>query len=721
MADYDGQGSSPDYKELWRKAKAEREEAQQRAARAEAELGSAKILSQETTFVEFIRGCHLNLSRPIRVRTTDRSIRQSLTSPTGRLCPTHLRFWNDFHSLQRDMYTKVLNLLEPEDKHSPRIFSSRMALETLGRELHLSILTSEADLQSYVRFAVENQVRRILDVLKSIPEARGHLPVLGDIWFDNHTNTLTERLGPHSTDGGDKPTRSNSDQFCVHRTVDGRKSLLTIVEYKPSGKLPPEQIRSGFRDMPLWQDVVQQPVVPTDRDEKLQYIAQLRAATVATQMHDSMIKDGVAYACMTTGPVQVFFHIPENEPEVLEYFVAEPNLDCEWTGPEGDWAREPVTAVSRMMALCLMSLTTSVRSQKWRNKAISGMKRWNVDVQQILAGVSDDELQSSPMGSEYCPSSPLGSSPVARGPILRSRAGCQDGIKSSPPYDDSDPDSPPDHENGQKRRRSQLPSSSPTPQKPNPRAKRPNKQSSQRPEEEIDSLDYCSQACLLGLRNEGELDDRCPNYERHRCSQSTNRHLISLAEFAGALKAQLDQSLDSYITPCGSPDSGGIPLRLSLMPYGYTVVGKGTPMELQNLTRREAEVYHVLRSCQGSAIPVCLGTIDLEMIYFVHPSVCIKQMILLSWAGESVCFSENEVWKSLKRAKRALSRYHARHQSLLDPDSIVWNPELERVQLLNLHSVTLSKVFLQHPNQNNRKRSRSIIAENSGPKRLRAR
>jgi hypothetical protein len=718
MAEYDSKHSSPDYKKLWEQANAEREKAEEGRARAEEELDQARSDTQQTSFAEFIKGCHFHLSRPIRVQTTDWSTRESLTSPAGRLCPTHLRFWNDFHSLQRDVYTKVLNLLEPADKRSPRLFSFRLALESLGRELHLRLLTSEADLQSYARFAVENQVHQIFVALKSNPGMLDHLPALGDIWFDNHANTLNASLGPRSSRGGDKPTRSNTDQFCVHRTVDGKNSLLTIVEYKPSGKLPPEQIRAGFRDMGVWQDVVQLSAVPTDREERLQYIAQLRVATVAAQVHDSMIKDGVAYACMTTGSVQVFFHVPENDPETLKYFVAEPNLDCESSGSEENWAREPVTAVGRMLALCLMSLTTPVRSQAWRNEAISRMKRWTVDVQQILAGVSDDDLQSNPSGSEYFPSSPLGSSPASRGPSLRSRSSCQDGMTSPPPSDDSDTDRPPHDEQGQKRRRSLL-LSSPTPEQARPRAKRPTQQPSRGPQEETETLDYCSQRCLLGLRNHGELDNQCPNYERHRCFQSTDRHLISLAQFTDALKEQLDKSLDSHITPCGTPDSGGVPLRLSLMPYGYTVVGKGTPDELQHRTRREAEVYGVLRSCQGKAIPVFLGTINLHLVYFVHPGVCIKHMILLSWAGEPVRPWQNKVWESVNRAKRALARYHIRHQGFSEPNSTMWNPEFERVQLVNLHSVTLSPPILRTLDQKGRKRSSSVAMENPSQKQFR--
>lgn len=149
---------------------------------------------------------------------------------------------------------------------------------------------------------------------------------------------------------------------------------MTILEYKPSAKLPPEQLRAGFQDMNVWEAIVQRSRIPVDREEKLQYIAQLRAATVATQVYDSMIKDGVPYACLTTWLGQVFFHVSETEVETLMYFLAEPNPDVD-SMDQADWTQEPVTAIGRIVSLCLMSLTMPLRSQAWRDKATGEIHR----------------------------------------------------------------------------------------------------------------------------------------------------------------------------------------------------------------------------------------------------------------------------------------------------------------------------------------------------------
>lgn len=324
----------------------------------------------------------------------------------------------------------------------------------------------------------------------------------------------------------------------------------------------------------------------------------------------------------------------------------------------------------------------------------------------------------SASSSEYSPSSPIRSSPVARAPILRPRTSCQDKPTTPLPSDDSDSDSPSNRQ-GQKRHQSQAFTPSPTPARPdNSKRKIFPGASSQKPQEETESLDYCSQRCLLGLRGRGELDAQCPNYERHRCSQPTDRHLIDQTQLAKFLKAQLDDSLDNHITPCGLPDSGGVSLRLSLMPYGYTFIGKGMPIELANRARQEAETYQILRSCQDTAIPVCMGMIHLQHTYFVHPGFCVKQLLLISWAGEPACRSQSGVLESIKAAKQAITRCGIRHLALSQPANTLWNPQIKRVQLVNFDMATWSRLNLL-PSLRHTQRKRLIGAEVPKPKRPR--
>jgi hypothetical protein len=67
-----------------------------------------------------------------------------------------------------------------------------IALEELARRFALRPISSEQGLETYERIAVEDHVRDIISELCKIPAAREEF-MLGDgIWFDNHTNALTE-------------------------------------------------------------------------------------------------------------------------------------------------------------------------------------------------------------------------------------------------------------------------------------------------------------------------------------------------------------------------------------------------------------------------------------------------------------------------------------------------------------------------------------------------
>lgn len=68
------------------------------------------------------------------------------------------------------------------------------------------------------------------------------------------------------------------------------------------------------------------------------------------------------------------------------------------------------------------------------------------------------------------------------------------------------------------------------------------------------------------------------------------------------------------------------------MPFGYTILGKGTTDGRWPAVRQEEDVYRILHSVQGSAVPVCLGTIDLDWTYF-YRGLWITHFLMLSWGG----------------------------------------------------------------------------------------
>ncbi|EED22524.1 conserved hypothetical protein [Talaromyces stipitatus ATCC 10500] len=204
-----------------------------------------------------------------------------------------------------------------------------------------------------------------------------------------------------------------------------------------------------------------------------------------------------------------------------------------------------------------------------------------------------------------------------------------------------------------------------------------------------ESLDFCTQRCLLSLKTGDWLDENCPNVDRHRNANSKH-HQIHVSDFLRLLKWQLDNDLDHYCTPCGESGIRGFPFKISLMPFGYTILGKGTTDRRWPIVRQEENVYQVLRSVQGSAVPVFLGTIDIEWIYF-HEGFRITHFLILSWGGDQfnpLC-CEEERWNEYQRTKEDIRRLGVRHGDLHE-SNILWNTELGRVQFIDFHKAELS-------------------------------
>jgi hypothetical protein len=67
-----------------------------------------------------------------------------------------------------------------------------IALEEVARRFALRPISSEQGIETYERIAVEDYVRDIISELCKIPAAREEFILSDSVWFDNHTNALTE-------------------------------------------------------------------------------------------------------------------------------------------------------------------------------------------------------------------------------------------------------------------------------------------------------------------------------------------------------------------------------------------------------------------------------------------------------------------------------------------------------------------------------------------------
>lgn len=670
------------------RAEEQQRQAEERQQQAEEQQRQAEQRMRNTTLAEYLDACHTHLSMPLTVAHASRSTKGTIPTPHGKYCPSRLEHWADFAVQQAEMYKIVLRYLQPARADAPRLFSPVVALDDLGRSLRRNPISSEKDLEFIEQSGKDRHVQDVVSALCSIPAACKELRLGHGLRFDNHANALDDEAA-EARETDVKSGRMQPDQFCVNRLDDSTSTLLMTVEYKPPHKLSVENLCAGLRPMDFWDEVVNSETVPTETAEKLTYNAMRLTGAALVQEYHVMIQEGLAYSYISTGIALVFLYVPEDEPSRLYYHLCVPNKDVPSAGDESH--HYPLTAVARLLCFTLMCCATSLRSNAWRNEAKKIIRVWATDFEHARSQIPEEQLNQTPPGSEYVPSSPIGSPDGGiRRRSTRSHPVCTPSpCDSTAPGDastssESDSNATAHH---RKRNHSQVASSPPQPSAQRPTTSQPGGGGHTRRM----SSSYCTQRCLLGLRDGGALDFGCPNVSDHRRGEETERHEITLAEMVRALQRQLDEDVDSC-EPFGVCGRAGAPFKLRCSLYGYTVVGKGTTAELWSRVSREAGFYQILRGVQGSAVPVFLGSIDMAQTYHLHGAGDIRHMLLMSWGGEPLTQSQWQETSSTRKAAmksaHKIYRLGVRHGDLRR-ENILWNTELKRVLIIDFHKSEL--------------------------------
>lgn len=211
------------------------------------------------------------------------------------------------------------------------------------------------------------------------------------------------------------------------------------------------------------------------------------------------------------------------------------------------------------------------------------------------------------------------------------------------------------------------------------------------------AVQLCTQRCLLGLQQDGPLDENYPNVKLHRQGRRGCRHCIDTGTLVQLLQQQLDEDLDHNCTPFGARGSYGAPFKITCAAYGYTVVRKGTTSQLWKEVSHEAEIYQVLKRAQGSAVPVFLGAIDLTNIYFLHGAGEMRHMLLMAWGGDSATNrKKGTVYRREKfRSIQEIRSLGIIHQDLRS-DNIIWNIELNPALVIDFHRAELDRRLISN-------------------------
>ena len=140
------------------------------------------------------------------------------------------------------------------------------------------------------------------------------------------------------------------------------------------------------------------------------------------------------------------------------------------------------------------------------------------------------------------------------------------------------------------------------------------------------------------------------------------------------------------------------------------MVGKGTVLAFVKDLCHEAEVYRWLKTVQGVHVPICLGSIDLDKLYYYDARIRIVHLMLLSWAGECLDGSKTSAstdgprWTSdLVRAVNAIHGAGVLHRDIRMPN-LVWNEEKRRIVMVDSRHPNTSVITIKAVVEEERKK-----------------
>ena len=732
------------------KAEQELQQAEQREQKekedrqkAEEELHEAKEETRPTTLLEYLSLCHEHWSESISVETNKSlSTQGDPSNAKGKLRPDRLEPWDDFLETQKMILESLYSVYPLHEM--PQYFANRNFVKTQGEIVASRKLASEQDLVILQRTIVETPVTGIVAHLKSRDIVCEEFGLAEGIDFHNHLNSLNEenadglaqqleaqKLEPSTPRRLPPPiSHGRPDQICVYTTfADGTQPTL-VVEYKAPHKVTCDHLRHVLRrDRPPLEldSVINRLNVPPPQDTEahFEYHAERLVAAVISQTFSYMVACGTQYGYVSTGEAFIFLRIkPEENARTVYYHLAIPNADVKAQKKKFPTTDSYLnrTAVSQVLAFSLHAIKSVQDPQEWRERVTKTLETWEVDYEAILKEIPETPKiagEPSPFLSEYVPRTYKLVVPKPTRLLRSSNATHNDSAtqkhQGTPPSSDDE----------------SAPSNTPTRPQRGPSGKQGQRGQRGQRNKPLNGAAYssrggqrrafCTQLCLQGLAQGGSLDRQCPNVFNH-CEKGyrSDRHQLSGEEFRMLLDEQLRRGRGNACQPLWMQGARGALFRVTLTSHGYTVVGKGTVTAFVKHLRHEAEVYRRLVTLQGTYIPICLGSIDLDEPFYYDTGVRIIHFILLSWAGKSLDDSKTAIginrqpWTSdLVRAINAIHGAGVLHRDIRMPN-LLWNEETKRIMVIDFERAEIVKAQAVRqalaPISPNRKRKRALTS-----------
>ncbi|KAG5984189.1 hypothetical protein E4U55_005802 [Claviceps digitariae] len=709
---------------------------------------------QQATFEEFHWNCHVHVYTKLRLGS-ESNCTTGLTWVDGRFYPRRIQPWSTSERNSHYQHFEVARLA-CGDK---RLFPSKAFSQTSGENISLREATTEKAVVLFEKVATEDAILRIFKYLQTLPEIRAKYG-FDDIQLVDKLNTSTyagvsqlaneekgreqepslqERTGRSKRVASDDPIqpRGMYPDGLVYRVQSNRQRTVTCVyEHKAAHKLLPKDVKSALSKETLLTDVVQQLNSNSSKQgaEKEIFLAELGIAMALTQVFHYMISFGVTYGFIAAGKTLLLLRIRRDDPQTLYCHPCVPSEDVGDIREGAPGTHIQHTAVAELLSFLLSSLESNENEsatlqaqalEKFLENANQVLRKWPEPYEDAAHSLSQEVMESMSSSSSSSPPSTPGKSefkskaaPTGRVIPSRGKSSCK------PPHQDLNETDESDAESNE------PPSTSRTSQRIIKRKGSPLNRSSEKKVSTQSSASkgqYCTQACLLGLKMGMVLDDKCPNVSLHRAAaKSDTSHPLTITEFCCHVSERLrkDPYRDCYsLQSWGKEGAVGVLFKIELNPYGYIFVGKGTRSHYLPILEKECRVYKRLEALQGWQIPVHLGLIHLDRGYMLPGGIRAVHMMLMSWVGERAVdegLDEAELKEWQQRTSEAIKNAGIFHDDER-PANILWSRERGCPMFVDF-SHSRFRAPPEHQQLSNikkaAKRNRKLFRENKSHKRV---
>ncbi|KAL8760650.1 MAG: hypothetical protein Q9184_003177 [Pyrenodesmia sp. 2 TL-2023] len=649
--------------------------------------GQSQLL-QKSTMLELLDACHKHFDTFFTVEANpDKSTAGTITRPDGKAHPAWLKPWLDFSRLQSDTFQRAHDKLHPPGSSPQRLFHALNTIKENAERLQGRI-ASEADVRTWQIRYVDPYVRQVCAALGAHvyfpPTSHALIPDPSDIFYPPPATSISESISESSRPA---PKPVNADQFCVYNHCEGGQPLLShVIELKAPHKMRGQVLRNSVKHEAIINvaKVRDRYDIPVDEGEKAVYYGQRLLAAATAQTYDYMLDCACLYGCIVTGETLIFLKIDENDTTTLYYHIADPLREP--MGENGQGFQASKTSVAQALTFFLMASPSTPYSQDWVRQAKAAAEVWIVDDAKVPNEETPKKRRKLLAKLErkdfsYPKSQPSTSN---RSPVRTRSRNQQRCNPSVPGAAQGDQDSDSDDNNYEEPHESasllKRPAARQTAYAPSGQG---NQQSSysQASSQKQQKRSYCTQACMLGLVQQGPIDEACPNAEWHPRAKDGTAHALTAPKLCELLRQQLAHTMDQDIEDLGLQGARGMVFKLSLASHGYTIIGKATIDFYVPEIIHERHVYQRLRGLQGSLIPVCLGDIDLVYPWYC-PGTQLVHMLLLSYGGEPIREIGAEDNARVTQFEMAIKALGVRHADTR-PENMLRNRELGQLMFID--------------------------------------